>query len=321
MQAISIYQPVHEELVRVEENLKKLGETASPVLARLLDHVFDTTGKAIRPALTLLASKFHPHDSAKPEIMATAVELLHIATLIHDDTVDNSDIRRGKATVSKLWGPQVAVLVGDYIFAVSATYVCDTGNIRVIRRFSETIMELSTGELHEMSEAFDWTQTREQYFNRIYKKTASLFTTASESGAMLSGAPEPLVKALRDYGYNLGMAFQIIDDILDYEGKREEVGKPVGNDLVHGIATLPAILLLERYPQDNPVAALFRDPEDRASLKRALDMVQDSSIIEDSYAVAGDFGHKALACLEGLPHSPARDSLEELVGYVLTRRK
>ncbi len=321
MQAISIYQPVHEELVRVEENLKKLGETASPVLARLLDHVFDTTGKAIRPALTLLASKFHPHDSTRPVIMATAVELLHIATLIHDDTVDNSDIRRGKATVSKLWGPQVAVLVGDYIFAVSATYVCDTGNIRVIRRFSETIMELSTGELHEMSEAFDWTQTREQYFNRIYKKTASLFTTASESGAVLSGAPETLVKALRDYGYNLGMAFQIVDDILDYEGKAEEVGKPVGNDLVHGIATLPAILLLERYPQENPVAALFRDPEDRASLKRALDIIQNSSIIEDSYAVAGDFGHKALACLEGLPRSPARDSLEELVGYVLTRRK
>lgn len=321
MQAISIYQPVHEELARVEENLKKLGKTASPVLSRLLDHVFDTTGKAIRPALTLLASKFHPHDSTRPEIMATAVELLHIATLIHDDTVDNSDIRRGKATVSKLWGPQVAVLVGDYIFAVSATYVCDTGNIRVIRRFSETIMELSTGELHEMSEAFDWTQTREQYFNRIYKKTASLFTTASESGAVLSGAPEPVVKSLRDYGYNLGMAFQIIDDILDYEGKAEEVGKPVGNDLVHGIATLPAILLLERYPQDNPVAALFRDPEDRASLKRVLDMVQNSSIIEDSYAVAGDFGHKALACLEELPRSPARDSLAELVGYVLTRRK
>ena len=133
--------------------------------------------------------KFHPYDHDLPLIMATAVELLHIATLVHDDTVDNSDVRRGKATVSSRWGRNVAVLVGDYVFATSATFVCDTKNVRVIRRFSETIMELSKGELSEIFDAFNWSLGRERYWQRIYEKTASLFSTAAESGAVLSGGP------------------------------------------------------------------------------------------------------------------------------------
>ena len=320
MQATSIYEPIQDQLRRVEESLKGLGDIPFPYLSDLLDHVLDTTGKRVRPALTLLAGGFHPHDGAKTEIMATAVELLHIATLIHDDTVDDSDIRWGKATVSNLWGRNVAVVLGDYIFAASATFVCDTGNIRVIRRFSETIMELSSGELYEVAEAYDSGQSRERYLDRIYKKTASLFTTAGQSGALLSGAPESDVERLTDYGYNLGMAFQIVDDILDFEATQEEVSKPVGNDLLQGVMTLPAITAMERYPSDNPIVALFQDPEDPGRLQEVLDMIQDRSVLDESYGVAREYGDKALASLKQLGRNRSRDSLEELVDYVLARR-
>ena len=320
MQATSIYEPIQEELARVETNLRNMADLPFPFLAQVLGQVFETSGKGARPALTLLASNFHPHDSLKIETMATAVELLHIATLIHDDTVDDSDTRRGKATVSSLWGRDIAVLVGDYIFATSATFVCDTENIMVIRRFSETIMELSSGELREMTETYNWNQTREQYLDRIYNKTASLFTTAGQSGAMLSGAPENVVISLKEYGYNLGMAFQIVDDILDFEGTEEEVGKPVGADLSRGILTLPAIIALERYPAGNPIPDLFRHPDEAKYLDLAVDMIQNSSIIRDSYSVAEDFCRQARNALAALPHSPSRGSLEDLPRYVLERR-
>ena len=320
MHATSIYSPIQEQLLRVEERLKGVGDVPFPYLADLLDHVLDTTGKKARPALTLLAGGFHPNDGDSLETMATAVELLHIATLIHDDTVDNSDIRRGKATVSNLWGRNVAVVLGDFIFAVSATFVCDTQNIRVVRRFSETIMELSSGELREIADAYNADQSREQYLERIFNKTASLFTTAGESGAILSGASEDIVQALREYGHNLGMAFQIVDDILDFDATRDEVGKPVGRDLLQGVLTLPAIIALERDPADNPIIDLFKDPEDQASLQRAVDMIQNSSIIDSAYAVADEYCVKALACLEDLEPNPTRDSLEGLTGLLLTRR-
>ena len=211
--------------------------------------------------------------------MAGAVELLHLATLIHDDTVDNSDLRRGKATVSNLWGPHVAVLFGDYVFAAAASVVCDTDNVRVIRRFSETIMDLASGELMEYFGVFDPDQSRSIYSDRIYRKTASLFRTAAETGAILSGAPEPEVEALKDYGYQIGMAYQIVDDLLDVQGGDAlSLGKPVGNDLRHGILTLPAIMLMERYPETNPIKALFQDREEIGNLEAALEMIQNSDI-------------------------------------------
>jgi heptaprenyl diphosphate synthase/octaprenyl-diphosphate synthase len=252
--------------------------------------------------------------------MGTAVELLHIATLIHDDTVDNASVRRGRATISSLWGPHVAVLVGDYVFATSATFVCDTKNIRVIRRFSETIMELSVGELKERFSANDWRVTRAQYEERIYNKTASLFVTAAESGAILSGASEQTVQAMKAYGANIGMAFQVVDDILDFQGTSDEVGKPVGNDLAQGTLTLPAILLLERYPENNPVVALFSGEERQESRRRALEMVRNSPIIADSYAVAADFRRTAVEALHPLPHSPYKRALLEIADYVLERQ-
>ncbi|PKB78739.1 MAG: hypothetical protein BZY88_16950, partial [SAR202 cluster bacterium Io17-Chloro-G9] len=217
-QTASIYAPVQPLLDQVEERLNNLTQSDRPYLGPLLDYVLAKGGKRVRPAVTLLAAGFHDGDPENPVIMASAVELLHLATLIHDDTVDKSDLRRGKATVTSLWGPQVSVLFGDYIFATAATFVCDTGNVRVIRRFSETIMDLASGELVEYFNAFDTHQARDLYHDRIYRKTASLFCTAAETGAVLSGAPEEQVQILRDYAYKIGMAYQMVDDLLDVRG-------------------------------------------------------------------------------------------------------
>jgi geranylgeranyl pyrophosphate synthase len=318
-----IYQPIKEDLLRVEERLRTLSGVETSYVAELLDYVCQSGGKRVRPAITLLAASFHSHDHNLPIIMATAVELLHIATLIHDDTVDNSPLRRGKATVSGVWGKNVAVLLGDYVFATSATFVCDTQNVRVIRRFSETIMELSSGELLEHFNTNNWSQSREDYKDRIYRKTASLFRTAGETGAILSDVPEETVQALKSYGYSIGMAFQIVDDILDVEGDTEEIGKPVGNDLLQGVLTLPGIMLIERYPKENPIQELFQQ-SDRASgdsLKRALDMIQNSGIIQDCYAVARGYCLKAREAVEPLPDNPARRSILQLSDYVMERTR
>ena len=326
MSTVDLYEPIQAELREVEERLASVwmqeGSRADPsMLDGILGHVLDAPGKRTRPAITILASKFHPYDHDMPLIMATAVELLHIATLVHDDTVDNSDVRRGKATVSSRWGRNIAVLVGDYLFATSATFVCDTKNVRVIRRFSETIMELSRGELSEIFAAYNFTADREPYWKRIYEKTASLFSTAAESGAVLSGGPESLVQSLKTYGHNLGMAFQIVDDILDFQGTEEEIGKPVGSDLRQGTLTLPTILLMERYPDDNPVEKLFAEVEPEESLKRAVEMIQNSDIIPEATSIAADFSRAATQALEPLPENAYKRSLIELAAYVMERRR
>ena len=319
----SIYAPIRHQLKQVEDRLRGLSQTDAPHLEPLLDYVLASGGKRIRPAITLLASDFYPHPPENPIIMASAVELLHVATLIHDDTVDNSDLRRGKATVGNLWGQHAAVLFGDYVFATSATFVCDTGSVRVIRRFSESIMDLASGELIEYFSAFDAEQARKLYDERIYRKTASLFRTAAETGAILGGAPEPQIQALRDYGYNIGMAFQIVDDLLDVQGDAAELGKPVGNDLLQGVLTLPTIMLMERYPNDNPIDSLFKERgQERGQdgkLQQALDMVNDSTIIEDCYAVIRRYCDAASRSLDTLPDCASRRSLLDLVSYIPER--
>lgn len=309
--------------MQVEQRLRDLSRVEMPGMPQMLEYVLQTGGKRVRPAITLLASEFHPHAHDLPITMATTVELLHVATLIHDDTVDNSPLRRGKATVSGVWGKNVAVLLGDYVFATSATFVCDTNNMRVIRRFSETIMELSSGELLEHFSSKNWTQSREEYNDRIYRKTASLFRTAAVTGAVLSGAPEETVQSLDSYGYNVGMAFQIVDDILDVQGKAEEIGKPVGNDLLQGVPTLPTIMLMERYPKENPLARLSKDGDHQStdSWERALEMIQNSDIITDCYAVARDFSLSAATAIGSLHDSPARRSLLELSSYIMERSR
>ncbi|MBI4340148.1 MAG: polyprenyl synthetase family protein [Chloroflexi bacterium] len=316
----AIYTPIQAELALVETRLRALAGQADPAMKPLVEYIASGGGKRVRPAVTILASRFHPNDGSLAVTMGAAVELLHAASLVHDDSVDNASVRRGLATVSSLWGDGVAVLLGDYLFATSAVLVCETGNIRVVRRFADTIREIATGELMESFGAFQTTHTMEEYAHRISLKTGSLFRTAAECGAILSGAPEPVVQALVEYGNALGMAFQIVDDILDFEGTEAELGKPAGHDLLQGTLTLPAMLLLERYPQDNPVVKLFQREDMEANRERAIDMVRNSEIIYDSYAVARRYLDTAAAAISALPDTAERRSLLDLLDYAGERR-
>ena len=317
----AIYSPIQEGLLRVDDRLRNLSKTETSAVQPLIKYVTEVGGKRVRPAITLLAAQFHDHDSDRPIIMASAVELLHLATLIHDDTVDNSPTRRGRATVSNTWSPYGAVLFGDYVFATSATFVCDTYNIRVIRRFSETIMELAGGQLMEYFTAYDPSQARTLYNDRIYRKTASLFCTASESGAILGESSETEVKALRDFGYNVGMAFQVRDDLLDFQGDSSDLGKPVGNDLKNGVLTLPTIMLMERYPNDNLVQALFNDRTNDAKLQKVIHVINDSTIMSDCESVVQDYIGKACHALDKLPDCASKQSLLDLADYLTARRR
>jgi len=319
-----LYQSVQGDLAKVEGQIKSVTEVDCPDMAELLKHIL-LGGKAVRPALTFLSAKFYKYDLDLLLPMATSVELMHTSTLVHDDAIDNSAVRRGRPTVNSLWGEDRAVLLGDYLFAKAGEFAALTGNLRVIRLFSQTLQIISSGELRQTFDAFKLEQSRGQYFERITAKTASLFALSTQSGAILSRAPEESTQALKDYGTNLGIAFQVVDDLLDFTGTEGELGKPVGSDLAQGTLTLPAMLLLERYPEDNPVRELFNNPgmpetDRREKIKRAIEMVGSSPVEPECYKVASGYCDKARRELESLPASPVRKTLAEIADFVVSRK-
>ena len=319
---------IEEELVDVESQLREVGEADFPWLGELLAHVLSPAGKRARPIITLLVGKLFRYDRALHIPMAVAVELLHTASLVHDDTVDDSATRRGQGTVNELWGTDVAVLLGDYLFSSSAELVCSTENVRVVQLFSRTLRDLAEGELREINRSFDWTQGEQPYWQRVEKKTSSLFATAAQSGAILGGASEHEVQALRDYGLALGTAFQVIDDILDFDGDPSDVGKPVGSDLLQGVLTLPTLIYLDRYAptdrQDGPFAVLrFGQPTDdeRGDLLRAaIAEVRSSSAVSDAREVAETHAARARDALNRVQSGEApMQALNEIVDFVVDR--
>jgi len=318
----AIYEPIQEDMTKVEARLRLVGEVSPTWLAELLAHSLENGGKRLRPALVLLSGGFQDYDLGSLLPMAAAVEVLHTATLVHDDAIDNSLVRRGRPTINKVWGEDKAILLGDYLLAKSEELAADTENLRVIRLFARAIMTIAGGELSQSFGAFKLEQSRQQYLERISAKTASLISLATESGAILSQAPEKLVTALREYGYNLGIAFQIVDDILDFAGDEAEMGKPTGSDLAEGTLTLPAMLLLERYPDDNPVRRLFQNEGDkRENIRLAIELVRDSEVTQECYKVASDYCARACRNLDRLPDNASRRSLRELAEYVVARKK
>jgi geranylgeranyl pyrophosphate synthase len=313
----SIYKPVKREIAQVEEKLNQVARTAPPGIAEQINHVLQDGGKQIRPALTLLASKFHYYNLDLLLPIATAIELLHTATLVHDDTIDNSHLRRGKLSINRLWGNLDAVLLGDYLFATSARMAAETGNLRVIKLFAQALMSICSGEIDESLNPAD--KSREHYFQRIGDKTASLFSAATESGAVLSEAPEEAVQSLKDYGYNLGMGFQIVDDILDFTGRKETIGKPVVSDLSRGILTLPTILLLER-PEGDSIKEILEEDKERGK-KLIIEGVYKFGVLEECYHIAQGFRSRACLALEPLPRNPAHSSLIGLADHVIRRKR
>ena len=321
MELTEIYAPVADDMVKVEERLNSIGRVDFPHLAELVSYSLTSTGKMIRPALTLLSGTFYNYNLELLLSMATSVEVMHTATLVHDDAIDHSDVRRGRSTVYRLWGQEQAVLLGDYLFAEAGMLTAETENMRVIRNFSATLKTISHGEIDQAYNAFRPGQDREHYFKRIAQKTAALFSLSTESGAVLSNAPEESITILSQYGYNLGVGFQVVDDILDFIGTEEELGKPVGSDLTQGTITLPSLMILEKYPDDNPVKALFENKGGQAEIDRAIDMVKNSTIVGECYDIAQQYCDKACYDLKKLPDVESRTCLAELAGYIMRRNR
>ena len=321
MELKEIYASINEDLSRVEAALTSAGQVDFEWLAQMLNHSLEAGGKRVRPALTLLSGKFYEYRFEFLLHMALSIELMHTATLIHDDAIDKSDTRRGKATIYKLWGIQPTVLLGDYLFARAAVSVSDTQSVRCIRLFSQTLMTITRGELSQVQNAFNLSQTRDQYFQRIFSKTGSLFCLATESGGILSLAPESSIDALKNYGRNLGIAFQVVDDILDFTGTEDQLGKPAGSDLGQGTLTLPAMLLNERYPDDNPVKNFFRNRDKVEYIHQAIEQVRNSTITDECYRIARDYCTEACRYLKMLPDTSCRQALSDLADFVVKRNR
>jgi octaprenyl-diphosphate synthase len=318
----SIYGPVTEDLRLVEDEFDRIKHVENfPALSKMLGHVLAGGGKRIRPAIALLSGKFGDYNSDLHVPLAASIELLHTATLVHDDVIDASPSRRGRPTANELFNNSASVMLGDYMFAHSAELISRTENTKVVRLFAHTIMAIAGGELHQDMSAYEYGQDTMSYFGRIEGKTASLFATSAEGGAMVARCSPADREALRVYGQNVGMAFQVVDDILDFAGDEREMGKPIGSDLLQGTLTLPSLILMERNPKDNPIKKAFRSRKPKTEhVAQAVYMVLNSDILNEAYGVARDFRDRALASLRTLSDIEARSTLEDIAEYVLDRR-
>ena len=322
MKVIPIFELIREDLECVERKMREVSHIEYEQLRATLDYLLGSGGKRLRPALVVLSSKFYPTDAEKVASLAAAVETLHTATLIHDDLIDNAFLRRGNPTLNAMWTSAATVLTGDYLFARAAAFAAETESVRVLTIFAQTLMTICSGELNQIFGSDGRQPTREYYYQRIYGKTASLFAASTEAGSLLSGAPETEAQALRDYGYNLGMAFQIVDDVLDFAGNEGDLGKPIGSDLRQGIITLPTIHFLEAHPGDKTVSRVLsgRDEKDD-EVRAALEMIKESGAIESSMTEAQRFVAKSRDALSTLPHNEYRQAMLDLADFVVERRK
>ncbi len=321
MNLVQIFEPIQQELALVEARLHQPPPREYHVLTTAIEHLLSSGGKRIRPALVLLVCKLYNECTAKSIALAAAVEMLHTATLVHDDLIDGALFRRGIPTINAAWSPGMTVLTGDYMFARAADLAAETANTRLIHLFSQTLMTICAGELKQQFDKADSNHNRQGYYERIHAKTAALLVCATAGAGILAGAPEEQLDALNDYGYNLGMAFQIVDDVLDISGDEALLGKPVGSDLLQGLATLPVLWYLENHPADNAVsAALTGGARDPQTIARAVQAIRQSGAVEAALAEARTFAQRSRQALEKLPAGIPRQSLHALAEYVVQRK-
>jgi geranylgeranyl pyrophosphate synthase len=329
--SINFLAPVQNQLQRVEEVMRlQADERKHPDLYAALQHLLASGGKRVRPALALLVAgmlaadspRHARSDSASDRLirLSAAIELLHTATLVHDDLIDGALLRRGIATLNAQWSPAATVLTGDFIFAQAARLAAQTRSNEVVQLFSETLATIVSGELTQLF-AGRGIASRENYIQRIYAKTASLFELAAKAPALLAGITDEDVEALRCFGYSLGMAFQIVDDILDFTGEQATVGKPVASDLRQGLVTLPALYYLEDSPDDPVLLALLNGefvPE--VEINRLVQAIRRSGAIEESMEEASEYIEEGLISLSDFPAGLHRLALESLAEYIVNRK-
>lgn len=320
MNAVTFISPVTQEIKLVEERMRSQADESHPDLRAALEHLLTAGGKRIRPTLSLLVGNMLGAPLEKLVTLGAAVELLHTATLVHDDLIDGALLRRGMATLNARWSPPATVLTGDYLFARAAKLAAETDHLPLMKQFSETLAIIVNGELTQMFTSRGLVN-RDNYYKRIYAKTASLFEMTSRSAAMVSPASEETIEAMRDFGYQIGMAFQIVDDILDFNGDQTAVGKPLGSDLLNGLVTLPAIYYAEANQNDADVLSLPNGGwTNNENMIRLVDNIRASNAAKMAMLEAEQHIDCALARLDSMEPCAEREALENLARYIVDRK-
>jgi len=320
LNAVTFLSPVQEEIKLVEERMRSQADESHADLRAALEHLLTAGGKRVRPTLSLLVGNMLGAPLERIVTLGAAVELLHTATLVHDDLIDGSLLRRGMATLNARWSPPATVLTGDFLFARAAKLAAETDHLPLMKLFSETLATIVNGELTQMFTSRGLIN-RENYYKRIYAKTASLFEMTSRAAAMVSPVDETVIEAMRDFGYQIGMAFQIVDDILDFNGEQAAVGKPLGSDLINGLVTLPAIYYAEAYPNDPDVLSLPNGGWTHTeNMTRLVNNIRVSDSSKQAMREAEQHIERALVRLNVMEPCAEREALENLAKYIVDRK-
>jgi all-trans-nonaprenyl-diphosphate synthase len=316
----SLFSPVDSDLKLLTDNLKKLVGARHPILGAAAEHLFDAGGKRVRPAIVLLVARATMLDrdlTPRHRRLAEITEMIHTASLVHDDVVDEAELRRNVPTVNNLFDNRIAVLAGDFLFAQSSWYLANLDNLEVVKLLSEVIRDFAEGEIQQGLNRFDTTLTIEAYLEKSYYKTASLIANSVKAAAILSDSSTETAQSLYAYGRNIGLAFQIVDDILDFTGSTEVLGKPAGSDLASGNLTAPVLYAMEEKPFLEVL--IEREFSEEGDLENALALIKESDGIARANELASYHSRQAVGYLNCLKPSECRQSLIELTDYVLSR--
>jgi len=318
-----VIDSLQSELDLIEQRLRQAAAVDYPLVGDFLTAIITSGGKRLRPILLLLAARSFNYDVPVLVPAAAGIELLHTASLVHDDTIDHALLRRGQPTLNSAFSSEAVILLGDYLFAQSAMLATETMNPRVVRVFAQTLGEITDGVLREIFNGHRVDQTRQEYELRIYGKTASLFAGAAEMGAIIGGAPEEAIAEIRAFGSDFGMAFQIVDDVLDFRSTADQAGKPVGADLRQGTVTLPTMYFLEQS-DGSATATLVRRivdgeavPDDE--VREVTRLISQSPAIDRALEVAASYIDRARERLASVPDQQTRDQLAVLTELAVTR--
>lgn len=301
--------------------LSKAGSDVE-MIPEVANHLISSGGKRLRPMLTLATAQMFGYQGDSHVRLATSVEFMHTATLLHDDVVDESDLRRGKSSARMIWGNQASVLVGDFLLGQAFRMMVETGSMEALRVLSDAAALIAEGEVFQLAVSKKMETTKDDYIAVIRGKTAELFAAAAEVGPIIAGASAEEQQALRNYGMNLGLAFQLVDDVLDYGGSSADLGKNVGDDFREGKITMPVILAYQRG--DDAEKAFWRkameDGEnDDAALEKARTLIARHNALNASVSLALEYGEAARRALAFAPDTPVRDALMDVVDFCIAR--
>jgi octaprenyl-diphosphate synthase len=317
-----IFEPIRADLEKVDEEFGRHIQSQIDLIPKIGQYIQTSGGKRIRPAVLLMAARLSGYEGERAILYAAVVEFIHTATLVHDDIIDDSDLRRGRLAVHSRWGNDVTVLLGDYLYIKSMALALTHDALEIIRLLCDVTLRMIEGELYQLTKNGDADITEEEHFDIIRRKTAYLFGGCGQIGGMLGRVSGEREQALREYGFNLGIAFQLVDDLLDFTGDAAALGKPIGADLREGKMTLPLIHLLQQDDQEG--ARIVRDIISSRTVAqeqwdRLLRTLKEHRSIDYAYKRAVDFAERAKKPLHAFPPSSERDALLALPDYVLSR--